>query len=258
VRKLLLIFSLLLASSASFAGVTYTVVTSTTQDGETYTMRVRTVVDGANARIEIVEGGPAPFTSGSWMLTRDGGKTFIVVDPSRKAYSVLTLKDSLNDVDARIEQQAKVTNSTPEITRVSNEAGPRLLGYSTAHAHFRTTYVVTFKLVDSFTAHVTREDEVWATSALKTLHAKDAPALSAGAQMGIDPLAGYPQFRQLGFPLKRITETRSESVDGTVERIVTTMEVKDVKEGAVEPSNFEIPACYNKIERQPAGDSRIP
>jgi hypothetical protein len=72
--------------------------------------------------------------------------------------------------------------------------------------------------------------------------------------MGIDPLAGHPQFRELGFPLKRITETRSESLDGTVERIVTTMEVKDVKEGAVEPSNFEIPAGYKKIERQPASD----
>jgi hypothetical protein len=253
VRKLLVIF-FLLVSSACFAGVTYTVVTSTTQDGETYTMRVRTVVDWANARIEILEGGPAPFTSGSWMLTRDGGKTFTVVNPATKTYSVLAVKDSLNDVDARIQQQAKITNSTPEITRVSQEAGPPLLGYTTAHAHFRTTYVVTFKLVDSFTAHVTRDDEVWATSALKTLNAKDAPALSAGAQMGIDPLAGHPQFRQLGFPLKRITETRSESVDGTVERIVTTMEVKDVKEGAVEPSNFEIPAGYKKVERQSASD----
>ena len=253
-RKLLFIFCLLLVSSACFAGVTYTVVTSTTQDGETYRMRVRTFVDGANARIEIVEGGPAPFTSGSWMLTRDGGKTFTVVDPSKKTYTVLTIKDSLNDVDARIEQQTKITNSTPEITRVSQEAGPPLLGYATAHAHFRTTYVVTFKLVDSFTAHVTRDDEVWATSALKTLNAKNAPALSAGAQMGIDPLAGYPQFRQLGFPLKRITETRSESVDGTVERIVTTMEVKDVKEGLVKPSNFETPAGYKKIARQPASD----
>ena len=62
------------------------------------------------------------------------------------------------------------------------------------------------------------------------------------------------RLRLLGFPLKRITETRSESVDGTVERIVTTMEVKDVKEGAVAPSNFEIPAGYKKIERQPSSE----
>src|SRR6185369_644008 len=191
---------------------------------------------------------------GSWMLTQDGGRTFIVVDPEHKTYSILTPKATLNDVDTRIEKQTKITNSVPEIKRVSQEAGPELLGYSTAHAHFRTTYVVTFKLVDSFTAHVTRDDEVWAAPALKTVNAKDAPALSAGAQMGIDPLAGHPQFRERGFPLKRITETRWESVDGSVDRIVTTMEVKDVKEGAVAPGNFEIPADYKKIERQPASD----
>ena len=248
-RRLILILIVLLAASVAFAGVTYTVVTSTSQDGETVTMKVRTTVDGSNARIEILEGGGAPFTAGSWMLTRDGGKTFTVVDPARKTYSVLTIKNSMDDVDARIERQTKVTNSTPEITRVSQEAGPELLGYATSHAHFRTTYVVTFTLVDSFTAHVTREDEVWAAPALKTLSAKEAPALSAGAQMGIDPLAGHPDFRQLGFPLKRITETKSESVDGTIESSVTKMEVKDVKEGPVEPSTFEIPAGYRKVER---------
>jgi hypothetical protein len=254
VRKLVLIVVLLLMASACFAGVTYTVVTSTSQDGETYKMRVRTTVDGANARIEILEGGPPPFNSGSWMLTRDGGRTFIVVDPEHKTYSILTPKATLNDVDTRIEKQTKITNSVPEIKRVSQEAGPELLGYVTSHAHFRTTYVVTFKLVDSFTAHVTKEDEVWAAPALKTLSAKDAPALSAGAQMGIDPLAGNLEFRQLGFPLKRITETRSESVDGTVEKIVTNMEVTDLKEGPVEPKIFELPANFKKIERQSASD----
>jgi hypothetical protein len=252
VRKLILILVILILTPAVFAGVTYTVVTSTSQDDDVVTMRVRTTVDGSNARIEILEGGAAPFVSGSWMLTRDGGKSFTVVDPARKTYAVLTVKDSMSDVDSRIERQTKVTNSTPEIARVSQEPGPELLGYATSHAHFRTTYVVTFTLVDSFTAHVTREDEVWATPALKTLSAKEAPALSAGAQMGIDPLAGHPDFRQLGFPLKRVTETKSESVDGTIERSVTTMEVKDVKEGPVEPSTFEIPADYKKLDRPKA------
>ena len=252
VRKLILIYFVLFLATFSFAGVTYTVVTTTSQDGETYTMRVRTVVDGANARIEILEGGPAPFNAGAWMLTRDGGKTFLVFNPTTKTYSELTPHNTLDDVDAKIEKQTKVTNTTPQIKLVSQEAGPELVGYATSHARFSTSYVVTFKLVDSFTAHVVKEDEVWAAPALRTLSAKDAPALSAGAQMGIDPLAGFPQFQQLGFPLKRVTETKSESVDGTVEHIVTTMEVKEIKEGPVDPSNFSVPAGYKKVDRQPA------
>ncbi len=72
--------------------------------------------------------------------------------------------------------------------------------------------------------------------------------------MGIDPLAGNAEFRQLGFPLKRITETKSEAVDGTIESSVTTMEVKDVTEGPVEASLFEIPAGFKKIEHQPTSE----
>ena len=237
-----------------FAGVTYTVVTSTTQDGETYTMRVKTVVDGANARIEIVEGGAPPFTTGSWMLTRDGGRTFTVVDPGKKTYSTLTIKDSLNDVDALVEQQAKITNSTPEITRVSNEAGPGCFGLfhgpRTLPYDLRS-YIQTCGFI--YCACHARRRSLGRPSAQDRQRQRCSRALCRSPD-GNRPARRIPQFRELGFPLKRITETRSESVDGTVERIVTTMEVKDVKEGTVEPSNFEIPAGYKKIERQPAND----
>jgi hypothetical protein len=252
--RVVLFLCTIFAASWAFAGVTYTVVTSTTQDGETFNMRVRTTAEGSNARIEILEGGPAPFSTGSWVLTRDGGKTFTVVDPEHKSYASLTPASTLNDVDTRIERQTKITNTKPEIVLLSQEPGPPMFGYATAHAQFRTKYVVTFKLVNSFTTHVTREDEVWAAPSLATVSSKDAPALSVGAQMGIDPLSASLEFRQLGFPLKRISTTTSVSVDGTVERIVTNMEVKDIKEGAVDASGFEVPSGFKNVARPGSAD----
>lgn len=233
----------------AWAGVVYTVTSTTKQDATEAVMRVRMSVEGESARIDILEGAVGPLHAGTYLVTRDGGKTLYVVDPEMKAYGLLDPEAMMGEPIAKMAESAQVSTTEPKLERVSDEQGPTMFGMSTRHGKFKTSYTMTVKLVHSYSSSIVSEDEVWWTDKLQDASVRrwsledvlptqpDAPALLK-----------LERDKKIGFPLKRTITTRAEEPDGKVTSSTTSMEVTELKIAPVADKAFEIPKNFRKIK----------
>src|SRR5437762_13168298 len=84
-KHLTLFAALFLAAASLAAGVTYDFHSDTTGLQQT-AIDGSIAVDGPNMKMTVVSGDGMMFKSGSVALSRDGGKTLAVFDPSSKPY----------------------------------------------------------------------------------------------------------------------------------------------------------------------------
>ena len=74
------------------AGVTYSFNSAT--DGRAGTeMSGTTQIEGSSVRLDFIRGDRMIFKDGSVVLSRDGGKNLLVLDPGKKTYFELDLED---------------------------------------------------------------------------------------------------------------------------------------------------------------------
>ncbi|MBN1238756.1 MAG: hypothetical protein JXB36_09645, partial [Gammaproteobacteria bacterium] len=107
---------------------------------------VRAWVDGANARIEMTEGGQSGFLeAGTYLLTHDGGDTLYVVDPSDRTISEIDLAQIFQMAGnmaamtgGMVDMQFKDFTSE----QLAQEPGEDVLGYPTTRYRFRTGYTM--------------------------------------------------------------------------------------------------------------------
>lgn len=242
--------ALMLLSVQAWAGIVYSVSTRTTQENTDAVMRVRTKVEGEFARIELLEGAVGPLHAGTYMLTRDGGKTIYFVDPGNKTYGLLDRTAMLGESGARVAEAVKVTTTAPKLEKVVDERGPKVLGLETRHGKFKTSYSITVKLLEAYTSAIVSEDEVWWTDKLN-----DGAVTKWSLQdvMPQDPagdaLMSVERSKHVGFPLKRTIVTRAEETDGRETVVQTTMEVTDLNVTTIPDTEFEIPKGFEKVSR---------
>jgi len=260
-KPVVLAFALALSALPAFAGVHYKSVTKT-QDAQSKgsSIVVEGWVSGDKARVEFKESANPMAKQGTWLLTKDGGKTMYMVNPEDKTYAEWNLQAMLGMVGSVMQGMGpllKIEFSDPKVEKLLEEDGGTVAGMSTRHVRFRTSYSMKIRVLGMGNeANVLTEQDVWATERLQDI--------ALGVWLRSDPpRTGNEQFDKLiaaeagkiqGFPLKTVTVTTTTQKKNNKQTVTrSTMEVTELDTSASVPgSSFEIPAGYKETQLMPA------
>ncbi|HEV8578602.1 MAG TPA: DUF4412 domain-containing protein [Thermoanaerobaculia bacterium] len=252
----------LAVSVPCFAGIHYKSVTKTQGDAaaQNSDIQVEGWVAGDNAKVTFVESSGNPvLQKGSYLVTKDGGKTLLLVNPEEKTYAEWSLQGMLGTVGAIMNGMGpllKIQFSEPKVEKLLEEDGGAIVGLPTRHYKTRTSYTMTVRVLGmGNTTDVVSEQDIWATSKLQDVGLgvwlRAEPPRTGNADFDKMIAAGAVKFQ--GFPLKMVTVNTSTAKKGN--RTTTTRSTMEVTQldtnAAVPASAFEIPAGYEKTEIMP-------
>lgn len=262
-KNVILALILALAALPAFAGIHYKSVTKT-EDAQTKgsSMEVEGWVAGEKARVEFKDSGNPAAKEGSWLLTKDGGKTIFLVDPEEKTYAEWNLQAMLGLVGSVMQGMGpllKIEFSDPKVEKLLEEDGGTVVGLPTRHYKYRTSYLMKMRVLGMANeANVVTEQDIWSTDRLQDV--------ALGIWLRSDPpRTGNEQFDKLitaeagktqGFPLRTVTVSTTTQKKGNKQTVTrSTMEVTQLDTSANVPgSSFEIPAGYKETQLVPTAE----
>ncbi len=250
-RRFLLMTGFLLAGVLPcLAGVSFTAVARGSDQASEQSVRV--LVSGHNARLEFIVTGEQP-PDGEYMLSRDQGKTVYTVSPRTRTYSQYEVQDmfaSLGGMVRGLRGKMHMEFQSPTVEKLLEEDGGMIAGLPTRHYRLRTTYVTTVHVGEDRTLHTTREEDIWTTTQLGDPNLFSwltaAPPSTGDAQF--DQIIRDAMHKVPGFPLKRVTITRTVTGDGREQITRGEMEITELKSVDLPDSLFQIPDGYIKVE----------
>lgn len=261
--KVLLVGAAFLAATPGFAGIHYKSTTRTESQGsraQSSDIQAEGWVSGEKVKVAFLTNNGNPMAqAGTYILSKDGGKTIYLVNPQDKSYAEWSLQGMLGAVGAIMNGMGpllKVQFADLKSTKLGEDDGGTVVGLPTRHYKYRTTYTMTVKVLGmGNTADVVSDQDVWATSRLTDLGLgvwlRAEPQRTGNAEF--DKLIAAESGRFQGFPLKVVTTNTSTSKKGdktTTTR--STMEVTSLDASASIPaSTFEIPAGYKETQMVP-------
>ncbi|HEV7509264.1 MAG TPA: DUF4412 domain-containing protein [Thermoanaerobaculia bacterium] len=251
--------ALFVAAAPAFAGIHYKSTTkSDGPRGQGNEVQVEGWVAGEKARVEFKDStSPNPVTQkGTYLLTKDGGKTLYLVNPEEKTYAVLDLSAMLGTVGTVMNGMGpllKIQFSEPKVEKLADEDGGTVAGVPAHHTQYRTSYTTTVKVLGmGRSSSVVTEQDFWTTTKLVD------PGMGVWLRAE-PPRTGNPDFDRLltaekyklqGYPLKMVTvTTNTDSKNGRVTTSHSSMEVTQLETSATVPaSSFELPAGYKETQ----------
>jgi hypothetical protein len=239
------------------AGIYYESTTSSERPRDT--IQVKGWVDGAAAKIEFQNGMREGFMpEGSYLVTRDGGKTLFLINPKEKTYSRWDLEAMLETFGQVMEAMGPMMDFSIDNAKVDllgREPGGTVVGLPTTLYRYHTAYDLNMKVMGIHRgSHIEMDQEIWATDAV------DASGLGVWLRSarptgfeGLDKLLDTEMSKVQGFPLKTVTVTTTTNQKGKKSSSSrSTMEVTVLDRNRDIPgSTFEIPAGYQETEMMP-------
>ncbi len=253
-RTALALVLILATASPALAGVHYEADTVTTGSQSSQTS-VEAWIDGPKAKILFVESDQPMTGSGDYLVTTDGGKTLYLVDPDEETYMEWDLEGMLAAFGNVMESMKGLVNlefSDVNVEKLAEEPGETILGHSTTHYRYRTSYTTTIKVMGMKRGSSTETvQDLWTTdafggAALGLWLRSEPPA--TGIE-GLDELIRSEMDKVEGLPLKTVSESTTTGQKGKRQSsVTTTTEVTLLEEISVPDGTFEIPAGYTKQE----------
>ena len=217
-------------------------------------------VAGNKAKVAFVASNGNPMAQqGTYILTKDGGKTLYLVNPQDQTYAQWDLQGMLGVVGSVMNGMGpllKIQFTDPKTEKISEEDGGLVAGVPTRHYKYRTTYTTTVKVFGmGNTADVVSDQDIWA--------ATKATDVGLGVWLRAEPpRTGNKDFDKLlassaakfqGFPLKVVTVSTSTQQKGNRQTVThSTLEVTQFDANAAVPASaFEIPAGYKETQIAP-------
>lgn len=218
-------------------------------------------VSGDNAKVAFVESKGNPMAQqGTYILSKDGGKTLYLVNPEEKTYAEWSLQGMLGAVGAVMNGMGpllKIQFSDLKVDKISEEDGGTLLGLPTKHVKYRSSYTMSIKVLGmGNVTDVVSEQEVWATTKLTDagmgVWLRSEPPRTGNAEF--DRLIAAEGGKFQGLPLKMVTvSTSTPKKGGKPTTTRSSMEVTEIDANATVPASaFEIPSGYEETQIMPA------
>lgn len=219
-------------------------------------------VDGDRARLDMYPGKEAGDQKVPYLLTIDGGKTWILED-AKDAKSVCTQWDTKTffaSVGDLIQYAVNFVNADVSVRGIDvrlDEQGPDLLGHETRH----------IKIVSSINAKARflffkREytlvfnDEIWVSPDLKLSPIEQAwvDALSNSGYRKIDHLSKAWNKQVQGTVLKQVSYVTMHNItkneQKTKRESIAITKLETVKPEDLAPGTFNVPKCSKVTEKQ--------
>lgn len=256
-------------STATFAGLTFTQITTVNGDRSAVT---KVSSDGGNAKMELVESpGENPFMPAGSYLLLTGGDMYLV-NPTARTFALF---DTAMLQQGMAGMTGQMQFKDVSIEKLLDEAGDTIDGYATRHYQFKSSWTMVMTGMPVSTQLNTVED-IWATTAIDVPAAAAGPAVTAALPPQVAEVAAAQGLRQIeGFPLKQVT-VQSTKIDmggggagalgglgglgarmasrvlggggGANSDTTTTIEVVDLEEVAVPGATFAIPDGYTETQ----------
>lgn len=241
---------LLVFAAHSFAGVYY--VAQTTAEGgksaEKQNMIVKAWASGDSGKVVFEESENPMMGKGTYIITKDGGKTMFLVDPKEKTYMKWDL-DSMMGLLGGAMKMMNLKFTDPKVEFLGEEPGGLVAGIPTTRYSYRTSYAMSMSfMMMKKNSRVMKDEEIWAATKLADaalgIWLRKAPPKTGNEDM--DKLIKAEMGKVQGFPLKRKTVTTSTDEKDKKEVTTITMEVTELQMVPVPDSTFEIPSDYKE------------
>jgi len=249
---------LLVFAAHSFAGVYY--VAQTTAEGgksaEKQNMVVKAWASGDGGKVVFEESENPMMGKGTYIITKDGGKTMFLVDPKEKTYMKWDLESMMGLLGGAMKMM-NLKFTDPKVEALGEEPDGLVAGVPTVHYRFRTTYAMSMSfMMMKKNSKVVKDEEIWAATELADaalgIWLRKAPPKTGNEDM--DKLIKAEMGKVQGFPLKRKTVTTSTDEKDKKEVTTITMEVTELQMVPVPDSTFEIPSDYKETSLAGTGE----
>jgi hypothetical protein len=253
--------AVMLVASSVAAGVKYESSTRTVdEDGDTQQVFIVTSwVDGDNARIEFREAKGGPVPDEAYMITNDGGQTIYMVNPEEQSYMEWDLDrmfQALGDMQEATGGMVSMDFTDTSAEYEGSSAGGEILGYDTTKHTMKSEFTMQIKVFgmkQSTTMKTTTE--AWMTDELTApgfgAWLRETPPKTGDAEF--DAMLDGMAARLDGVALKSVSNTVSTDQKGRESRSTSTTEVTSIEETDIDPSMFQIPDGYEKVEMPAMG-----
>jgi len=193
---------------------------------------------------------------GTYIITKDGGKTMFLVDPKEKTYMKWDL-DSMMGLLGGAMKMMNLKFTDPKVEFLGEEPGGLVAGIPTTRYSYRTSYAMSMSfMMMKKNSRVMKDEEIWAATKLADaalgIWLRKAPPKTGNEDM--DKLIKAEMGKVQGFPLKRKTVTTSTDEKGNKEVTTITMEVTELQMVPVPDSTFEIPSDYKETSLAGTGE----
>jgi len=249
---------LLVFAAHSFAGVYY--VAQTTAEGgksaEKQNMVVKAWASGDGGKVVFEESENPMMGKGTYIITKDGGKTMFLVDPKEKTYMKWDLESMMGLLGGAMKMM-NLKFTDPKVEALGEEPDGLVAGVPTVHYRFRTTYAMSMSfMMMKKNSKVVKDEEIWAATKLADaalgIWLRKTPPKTGNEDM--DKLIKAEMGKVQGFPLKRKTVTTSTDEKDKKEVTTITMEVTELQMVPVPDSTFEIPSDYKETSLAGTGE----
>ena len=259
-RSISVLALFLAAAAPGFAGIHYK-ATTTVQDASSKSSKILVEgwVSGDNAKVAFLESGGNPVAQeGTYMVTKDGGRTLYLVNPEEKTYAKWDVQGMLGALGSIMNSMGpllKMQFSDPKVEKLAEDDGGVIQGLPTRHYKYRTSYTMTVRVLGmGNTSDVVNEQDVWTTSKLADpglgVWLRAEPPRTGNAEF--DKLISAEAYQFKGFPVKMVTVSTSTPKKGKPTTSRSTMEVTQIDASATVPASaFEIPAGYQETQLLP-------
>ncbi|HEX6178541.1 MAG TPA: DUF4412 domain-containing protein [Thermoanaerobaculia bacterium] len=242
----------LFVASSAVAGVTYD-FSSVSTGASSGTINGSVKAEGSNLRVDISRGDGVMFENGSWVVSKDGGKTLQVVNPTAKTYYVLNLAELLGGANSLLQSLGgagvKLDVRNPKVSVNNGGSGGTLEGYPTKKSTITSAYEIAVSgLGRPMSMNVQLTTDVWWTDKLPAEFTNflQMQGTRTGLDM-VDKLIEAERGTIKGFPLKQITTTKM-NFGGTDMTSTTTSTVTNVKQVAVAANTFAVPSGFTQTQ----------
>jgi hypothetical protein len=249
------VVALLLTAQAAYPAIQYEFFQTSRSDASDLPpadFNAKAVLDGQRSRIEFISGNTYP--PGTYVISTDGSKRLLFVDPTQKSYTEVNTMGIANAIGT---SNITISNLVSNVTKLDD--GRVIAGIPTDHYRLTITYdiTVTYRTMPLKQSVRTTIDK-WTT--VRFGDAAEA-ALQSTAQTGnpkVDELIATETTKIRGFPLKQtiqiVTLNQNGLPLGSKLRIPAArtqtreMTVTSIAEATADDSMFRVPAGYRKVD----------
>jgi len=243
--------ALLAVATPALAGLSYHIDSTTSGVRESH-LTGDASVEGNSFRMDVSRGDGLTFKDGAVILSRDGGKTLLVLDPSTKSYYQLDLAQLLGGAGGLMKQLGdlvKISIQNPKSTAREAGSGGTIEGYPTRRAITDSSYdVVMDAMGQKMTMSFAMNTESWSTDKIGSEAASFLQM--SGTRTGIDAvdkLIAAHAGTVKGFPLKQVTTIHVKQ-NGRDQATTTTTLISAIVRKPIAATAFATPAGYTKTD----------
>jgi hypothetical protein len=238
----------------------YTVTSASTDKGRRAATNVHAMVrvqDG-HIRMDHDDGKGPSWQGGGWLLVRGDARQFVMVNDRDRRAMVMDAATFGSGAGAMLNNRmVKVTMSDVGFSHQDLGPGEPMLGYPTRHVRVvnRSTVEMKVLLVTRRTTTIDTTEQ-WVASGipmdggslLAWARAFGAGVQSTNAELG-EAIGKYTDdYGRTGMVLRSVTYSTMIDQRGRVTRDTVTMQVTDIRKGALDAEIFRIPAGYEVVE----------